>query len=107
VVLERRLARIKEALSGARAGALVARLTPVASHQSRQGRRRHAKNALPLEEGIHKATTTKPLTKREIHDAVPMLGYRFNTLNPVNSINAKLCSRSLLKNQKGRFSPVG
>ena len=105
--LENRLTRINQALSGrimlsaARAG--------VALPAPRSARRpsKRAANSLSLVEAMRKATSAKPLTKPEILAAIKKMGYKFESSNPMNSVNVKLYTRGLfLKKPGGRFSPA-
>src|SRR5436309_12571355 len=88
--LESRLARINQALSG-RIMISAAR-TPVALTAPRRGRRvfKRIANSFSLVEAIRKVTSAKPLTKPEILAGIKKLGYKFESRNPMNSVNVKL-----------------
>ena len=110
-VLESRLARINQALAGrATIPAAPARtVTPApapAPAKPRRARRvsKRSANPLSLAEVMRKVTSVKPLTKPEILAAVKNLGYKFESANPMNSVNVKLYTRGLFqKKPGGRF----
>jgi len=105
--LESRLARINQALAG-RAMISAGRM-PGLLDMPRRGRRvsKRATNTLSLVEAMRKATSAKPLTKPEILAAIKKLGYKFESSNPMNSVNVKLYTRGLFqKRPGGRFSPA-
>jgi hypothetical protein len=64
---------------------------------------------MSLREAIIKVTAKKPLSIREIVDAVQKIDYKFSTSDPVNSVGAYLYSKSGKKSFKkvdGKFSAV-
>lgn len=103
--LEQRLRRINEALgegvsaSGARAAAMVS-AQPV-----RRGRPAGG-GGLSLRETVLKLTAQRPMTKEEILKEVQVLGYKFATSNPLNSLGVVLYGKNpRFKNEGGFFSP--
>jgi len=64
------------------------------------------RNAMSLKAAVLKATKDRAMTKAEILSAIGKLGYRFNTGNPVSSLNSVLYSKRQFKNADGKFSPV-
>ncbi len=72
------------------------------------GVRTRAQNKMSLREAVRQATTRKPLTKAEILEAIDKLGYKFNTSDPVNSLNGVLydTKKKEFKNFNGRFGLV-
>ena len=80
---------------------------PLAAARAPARKRQPIKNPMPLRQAIVKATSARPLTKKEILAAVRKLGYRFAAKDPMNSINVLLYTRGLFKRQDGRFSPAG
>jgi len=100
-VLESRLARVNQALSG-RIMISAAR-APVALTAPRRGRRlaKRMSNSLSLAEAIRKVTSAKPLTKPEILAGIKKLGYKFESTNPINSVNVKLYTRGLFHRRPG------
>ena len=67
--------------------------------------RTRSQNKMSLREAVRQATASKPLTKAEILAAIDKLGYKFNTSDPVNSLNCVLydTKKKLFKNFNGRF----
>ena len=106
-VLESRLARINQALAGrAMIPARVLRSSFAVPRRARRSGKRVA-NAMSLVEAMRKVTSAKPLTKPEILAAIKKLGYKFESANPMNSINVKLYTRGLfVKRAGGRFAPA-
>ena len=72
---------------------------------SKAGARTRAQNKMSLREAVRQATAGKPMTKAEILEAIDKLGYKFNTSDPVNSLNCVLydTKKKLFKNFNGRF----
>ena len=72
------------------------------------GFRAGTQNKISLREAVRQATARKPLTKAEILEAVNKLGYKFNTSDPVNSLNGVLydTKKKEFKNFNGRFGLV-
>ena len=72
------------------------------------GVRTRAQNKMSLREAVRQATARKPLTKAEILEAIGKLGYKFNTSDPVNSLNGVLydTKKKEFKNFDGRFGLV-
>ncbi len=64
------------------------------------------RNALSLKAAVVKVTKEKAMTKDEILAAIAKLGYRFNTGNPVSSLNSVLYAKKQFKNVGGKFSPL-
>jgi hypothetical protein len=111
-VLEQRLAEINAAL-GVDASS-VAAPSPAARKKKAKGaatkapRAKGARggNTMSLRDAVLKATSEKPLTKQEILKAVDKLGYKFNTKNPLASVNVVLYSKKQFKQVDGKFSPA-
>jgi hypothetical protein len=59
-------------------------------------------------EAISQVTAKKPLTIREIVEAVQKVDYTFSSSNPVNSVGAFLygTGKKAFKRVDGRFSPA-
>ena len=95
--LETRLAQINKALD--------LETSPVPS--AKQAGKKSVKivNPMSLKEAITRATSAKPLAKKEILNAIQKLGYRFATDDPMKSINVVLYSKRHFKNENGKFSP--
>ena len=70
--------------------------------------RTRAQNKMSLREAVRQATARKPLTKAAILEAIGKLGYKFNTSDPVNSLNGVLydTKKKEFKNFDGRFGLV-
>ena len=66
--------------------------------------RKRIRNENSLADTIRKVTASKPMTRKEILEAVTAEGYRFNTKNPLNSIGVVLYSGKF-RNKDGKFSP--
>jgi signal recognition particle subunit SEC65 len=66
-----------------------------------------AANAMNIREAVEKATAKKPLSIREIVEAVQEVGYKFSSSNPVNSVGAFLygAGKQHFKRVNGKFSP--
>jgi hypothetical protein len=99
--LEKRLAQIKQALSG-RDGVS----TGPAATRPRPRRGKPIRNKISLREAINQVTRGRALTKREILTEVQRLGYRFAAKDPMNSLNAMLYSKGQFRNRGGKFSPA-
>jgi hypothetical protein len=113
--LEQRLAQIDAALgvssSVAAASARSAKAPKIARKAKASGKATRVKgarggNAMSLRDAVLKATSEKPLTKEEILKAVDKLGYKFNTKNPLASVNVVLYSKKQFKQADGKFSPA-
>ena len=91
--LERRLAEIHKALGEDAAGG--GRATA-----------RRVDNPMSLKEAVRRVTSSKPLTKPEILEAIHKIGYRFAAKDPTNSLNVILYTKGNFKNQGGKFSPL-
>lgn len=102
IALEARLAAINRALEGKTGGiSLAARLG------SKPGARRgvkRAKNEMSLKQAVVKALAAKPLTRKELLQAVLKLDYKFTAKNPMNSLSTLLYSDKSIKNNGGKFS---
>lgn len=100
--LEARLAEIDRALGQAvgrsSAKGAVATVPPP--------RHKRANNVVSLKEAVIQATKNKPLTKREILEAIKRNGYRFSAKNPMNSLNVTLYTKGNFKRANGKFSPL-
>jgi hypothetical protein len=104
-----RLAEINAALGiGNAAPAAPAAVAVSAARAARQTRRtgKRIRNILSLKAAVTKVTKEKAMTKDEILGAIAKLGYRFNTANPVSSLNSVLYSKRQFKNVGGKFSPA-
>jgi hypothetical protein len=67
-------------------------------------------NKLKLRDAISKVSGKKPLSVREIVEAVQKLGYQFQSSNPVNSVGAFLygpSGKKHFKRMNGKFAPIG
>ena len=98
--LEARLERINEALGFGPAPAMAParKVSPPA---------RKRENKLSLREAVIAATKAKPLTKQEILQAVEKLGYRFNTKNPMNTLNVLLYThKTTFANEGGKWRAI-
>lgn len=98
--IQQRLRQIDAALTGGQP-------TPATSLRQKPGRSR-PDNAMNIREAIAKVTSKKPLSIREIVDAVQQIGYRFQSANPVNSVGAYLygAGKKDFKRANGKFVPV-
>jgi hypothetical protein len=95
--LKKRLAEIEAALGG--------QLTKVNADRAMK-RGPQIRNELSLKEAIIKVTSSKPMTRDEILEAVQKLGYKFYTINPMGSISSLLYGKkNKFKNEAGKFSP--
>ncbi len=50
----------------------------------------HGNNAISLKRAVMRLTNGRALTKRQILDEVELLGYKFKTTNPLNSLSVIL-----------------
>ena len=94
--LEARLTRINRALAS---------LDAPRGKGSFAGPKHQSRNCMSLREAIVQATSGRPLTKPEIHEAVEALGYRFTGKDPMNAINVQLYTKGQFKRQGRKFSP--
>lgn len=60
-------------------------------------------NKLSLAAAVAQVTRKRPLTKSEILEAVQAIGYRFNTSDPMNSLNAMLYGSGKFTHSDGKF----
>ena len=130
--LETRLTEINKVLSGRASVAAVAAVAAPAKvvRRGRRGRPRKAVakrvakvarkvaaprksgrgrrgNKLSLREAVLEVTKRGPLTKQEILDGVKKLGYRFQTKDPMNTLNVVLyTNKKYIKNYGGKFGPA-
>ena len=96
--LESRLAEINRVLGVTSAPA---------SSASRAASRGRATNTLSLREAVTRVTKDKPLTKKEILQAIGKIGYRFTARDPMNSLNVALYTPGQFKNNgDGTFSAL-
>lgn len=96
--LKKRLAEIDAALGG--------QLTNVSADRAMK-RGPQIRNELSLKDAMIKVTSSKPMTRDEILEAVQNLGYKFYAVNPMGSISSLLYGKkSKFKNEEGKFSPV-
>jgi hypothetical protein len=104
--LQARLSEIETALGVGEASvpAVAAPVVRAAVASRRTGKR--IRNALSLKAAVVKVTKEKAMTKEEILAAIAKLGYRFNTGNPVSSLNSVLYAKKQFKNAGGKFSPL-
>lgn len=96
--LEVRLAAINRALGGT-AGSI----SLATKLGGRRGGKR-AKNEMSLKEAVVKALAAKPLSRKELLQAVLKLGYKFSAKSPMNSLSTLLYSDKSIKNNGGKFS---
>lgn len=94
--LEGRLAEINQALGEEAASG---------SGSVRTAAPKKVANALSLKEAVRKVTAARPLTKKEILQAIDKIGYRFAAKDPTNSLNVVLYTKGQFKNDGGKFSP--
>ncbi|RME91756.1 MAG: hypothetical protein D6766_11285 [Verrucomicrobia bacterium] len=80
--------------------------TPIIATPARRKKGKRIRNKVSLREMIMRVTRNNPMTKQEILEAVQREGYRFNTSNPLPSLNAVLYAKKMFKNENGRFSPA-
>lgn len=66
---------------------------------------KRVENSMSLLEAVLAATKAKPLSKREILEAVGKLGYKFAAKSPMNSLNTLLYSNDKIRNVEGKFGP--
>ena len=95
--------------SSAAPASVRAKKSPASAKVSKKaGVRTRAQNKMSLREAVRQATARKPLTKAEILEAIGKLGYKFNTSDPVNSLNGVLydTKKKEFKNFDGRFGLV-
>lgn len=105
-ILQARLAEVETALGVSEASTPLAKAaTPRAPAPARPTGKR-VRNALSLKAAVLKVTKDKAMTKDEILAAIAKLGYRFNTSNPVSSLNSVLYAKKQFKNADGKFSPL-
>ncbi len=97
--LERRLTEINKALGASEAKASIATAPKNAPP-------RRIENPMSLKEAMRQVTAAKPLTKKEILEAIHKIGYRFAAKDPRNSMNVILYTKGNFKNQNGKFSPL-
>lgn len=103
----KKVARKKAARKkAARKQAAAAAPTPILAVPARRKKGKRIRNKVSLREMILRVTRDKPMTKQEILEAVQREGYRFNTPNPMPSLNAVLYAKKMFKNENGRFSPA-
>ncbi len=102
-VIQQRLQRIDTALAGTGERPGLTRRKP---RGHAQGRR--PENTMNIREAIAQVTVKKPLSVREIVEAVQKIGYRFQSANPVNSVGAYLygAGKKVFKRTDGKFAPV-
>src|SRR6266576_6029541 len=91
-VIRKRLQQIDTALGGA-AGKISAppaqkKAAPRSAKPSARPSR--ASNTMSIREAVAKVTAKKPLSVREIVEAVQKIGYKFTSRDPVNSVGAYL-----------------
>jgi hypothetical protein len=102
--LQRRLSEINQVLgsSEAPAEASTAPMRP-----ETQARSRRFRSSMTLREAVTRVISEKPLTRKEIVDAIQEIGFRFASKNPMNSLGAFLYShKKEFKNDGGKFSPT-
>ena len=59
---------------------------------------------MSLREAVVKALSNGPLARKELVEAVEVVGYRFNTRNPLNSIGSVLyAKKGAVKSKGGKF----
>lgn len=101
--IQQRLQRIDAALAGRGE-------TPAPSKQKTHGRTQGSRpeNTMNIREAIVRVTAKKPLSVREIVEAVQKIGYRFQSANPVNSVGAYLygAGKKVFKRTDGKFAPI-
>ena len=104
--IRQRLQQIDAALAGVEKTAAPA--SPK-KPKSRSGRRRRVGNAMNIREAIAKVTAARPLSVRDIVEAVRKAGYKFTSTNPVNSVGAYLYGahgKKHFKRADGKFAPA-
>ena len=109
--LEKRLSEIQRALGGETPTPFRANRTALAIprklRRAKKTATKRIKNPMSLREAILKVTNGKPLTKKEIFDAVQKLGYKFGGKKPMTSINPILYGKNpKFKRKGGKFSPA-
>ena len=107
-LLENRLARINNLLGPfpTRGRSLSTAPRRAGARPSQRGQAsRRSPGDLSLRKAIIQATSSKPLTKPEILEAVKRLGFRFTTSRPMASLNAYLYRKGEFLRRNGRFSP--
>ena len=103
--IQKRLQQIEVALNGSIAAPRQMR-SEWRSRLIRAARRRESK--MGVREAIAKVTSSKPLSVREIVEAVQDVDYKFASKHPENSVGAFLYSKNGKKHFKmvdGKFSP--
>ena len=98
--LRTRLAEITQALGNAVSKA-------IDPGKPRKHVKKRAKNEMSLKEAALRATSAKPLTKKELLTANDRAGYKFTASNPLNSLNTVLYGeKAPLENKgDGKFGP--
>lgn len=116
--LERRLSEINEALGALSPGECgitkaaspesdAAGPAPVVRRRAKTAARPKATAGQPsLREAFLAATSSGPLTRHELIEAVMARGYRFKSKNPLNSLSAFLYTDKSVRNHGGRFGPA-
>jgi len=100
--LESRLAEIKEALGEAMSKVID---PGIPRKRVKRGKKR-VKNEMSLREAVLKVTAAKPLNRKEIVEQLDIIGYRFNTKNPVGSLNMMLHThKAEFVNKDKKISP--
>lgn len=72
----------------------------------KSAKHKRPRNSLTLAEAVLIATADKPLTKREILEAVKGTGYTFATVTPMTSLHPLLFKGGMFKNKDGKFWPA-
>lgn len=105
--LEARLGQINRVLGGEIPVPTKTESEPTTQRTDHASGHRRIKNPMSLRAAIVKVTSAKPLTKKEILDAVEKLGYQFGTDKPILSINPILYGKNpKFKRNGGKFSPA-
>jgi hypothetical protein len=108
--LRKRLQQLDAALAGIGTGAAPRAQEKAARRSVKPSARpSRASNTMSIREAVAKVTARKPLSVREIVEAVQKIGYKFTSSDPVNSVGAYLYGahgRKLFKRADGKFSPA-
>ena len=111
IQLQRWLDEIDEALNTVRGTSQPAtsRVSVRTSAPKQTRRKGRGQNEMPLREAVSKAVSQRPLNRQEILKEVGKLGYKFNSKNPMKSLDVFLygTGKHLFKRVDGKFSLSG
>lgn len=108
IQLQRELEEIDQALNTVRAPSSTTR-APAISNPTQNRKKGRGQNKMTLRDAVTKAVAQRSLDRREILQEVGKLGYKFNSKNPMKSLDVFLygTGKHLFKRVDGKFSLSG